>query len=102
MGNSTENARGTKITNMVVVAFFLGILIGYFWGREIETPPYAVSLGHYNFIEVVQKRGGDVYKFGPKDGGGYKFITDISPSSDDYPYWANPEKSTRIIKKKIR
>ena len=102
MASSTENFKETKTTKMVVVAFFLGILIGYLWGREIEKPPYAVRLSINNFIEIAQKSGGHIYKFGPMDGGSYEFISDISPGSDNYPFWANPEKSTKIIRKKIK
>lgn len=102
MGTTTESFRELKATKIVVAAFFLGILIGYLWGREIEKPPYAVRLASDKFIEIAQKSGGHIYKFGSMDGGGYEFITDISPGSDNYPFWANPEKSTKIIRKKIR
>jgi hypothetical protein len=102
MRTFVKSFKETKTTIMVVVVFFLGILTGYLWGREVEKPPQAVWLGNDSFIEVVQKAGGYVYSFGPKSGGGYEFITATSPKADDYPFWANPEKSTKIIRKKIR
>jgi hypothetical protein len=102
MRTSVGSFKETKITKMVVVAFFLGLLIGYLWGRVVEKPPHAVWLGDDNFINVSQRAGGYVYRFGPMGGGGYEFITATSPKSDDYPFWANPEKSTRIIRKKIK
>ena len=102
MRTSTEGKRVKTSRLIVAIVFFIGLFIGYLWGKQIDKPPYAVSLGHYNFIEVLQKDGGQVYKFGLMDGGSYEYITDISPDSDDYPYWANPEKSPRIIRKKIR
>ena len=102
MGTSAESFKETKTPKVVVVAFFLGILIGYLWGREVEKPPHVVWLGPDNFIEVAQKAGGYVYSFGPMNGGGYEFITATSPKAADYPLWANAEKLTRIIRKKIK
>ena len=102
MRTSGQSYKETKITKIVIVAFFLGALIGYLWARGVEKPPFAVWLGPDSLIEVAQKAGGYVYRFEPVGGGGYEYISEISPGSDDYPFWANPVKSTKIIKKKIK